>query len=197
MIQMTWMFEKRMPGYFLQELRLGWWRRLTAAQQMLRYTAAIPTMDAAWQRRADYYAEMLAITSDNQRKAQNSPASIMQSGGIMTDMIDSYLERIKDLEAEVAALRKRLDEPAHVYDPTDWVCTYPWGDRCELQEDLIPGEIKQFATLIDGPPRFMARIVVSVDDAGDADDTEYRWFNSEDEARAALDAALGRDEDNG
>ena len=108
-----------------------------------------------------------------------------------------HLAKIKKLEAEVASLRKRLDEPAHVYDPTDWVCTYPWGDRCELQEDLIPGEIKQFATLIDGPPRFMARIVVSVDDAGDADDTEYRWFNSEDEARAALDAALGRDEDNG
>jgi len=67
---MTWMFEKRMPGYFLQEMRLEWWRRLTAAQQMLRYTAAIPKMDAAWQRRADYYAEMLAITADSQRNAQ-------------------------------------------------------------------------------------------------------------------------------
>jgi len=65
------MTDKRRPGWFLQEMRLEWWRRLTAAQQMLRYTAAIPTMDAAWQRRADYYAEMLAITAlASQRNAE-------------------------------------------------------------------------------------------------------------------------------
>jgi hypothetical protein len=105
--------------------------------------------------------------------------------------------KIKELEAEATALRKRLNEPAHVYDPKDWEFTHPWSDRCHFEEGLVPGEIKQFATLIDGPPRFMALVVVSTDDAGDADDTEYRWFDSEDEARAAIEAAIGRDKANG
>jgi hypothetical protein len=54
---------------------------------------------------------------------------------------------------------------------------------------LPEGEIQEFATLIKGPPRFAARVILTRNEDGDPDETEVRWFDSEKEARAAIESA--------
>lgn len=82
-----------------------------------------------------------------------------------------------------------MADPDYIYDQDDWECTYEWGMRNELIEDdprlRHIGDVRQFSTLIAGPPKFAAHVVVSVDDAGEPDETEIRWFDTEAEARAA------------
>lgn len=76
-----------------------------------------------------------------------------------------------------------MSNPDYVYDHANWDCTYEWGLRHELVEhdaDMDkPGDIKRFSTLIEGPPKFAARVEIS------EDETEIRWFDTEAEARTA------------
>lgn len=78
----------------------------------------------------------------------------------------------------------------YIYDPDDWEVTYNWADRSEALEhaDLATGDVKRFATLIQGPDKFAARVVVSRDDDGNIDETEIKWFDTEAEAKAAAGA---------
>lgn len=78
--------------------------------------------------------------------------------------------------------------PGYIYDPDDWDATYEWGDRADLLDnvELDAREIKKYHTLIEGPPKFAARVPVSFDDDGDPDRCETRWFDSEAEAKAAV-----------
>ncbi len=91
--------------------------------------------------------------------------------------------------ARVAAERER--EPAYVYNPEDWEATYVWGDRALLadhEEVNWRGRDApiHFKTLIQGPDKWAANVVLTRDEAGDPDDEEIRWFDSEEEALAAI-----------
>jgi len=92
------------------------------------------------------------------------------------------VERRREAEARLAA-------PDYVYDPDDWETTYPWDDKSVLAEErdeLRPGTLKRYETLIKGPDRWAAHVVIARDEEGDPVDIELRWFDTEEEARAAL-----------
>lgn len=48
------------------------------------------------------------------------------------------------------------------------------------------GEPLEIATLIRGPRKWVADVPVTWDADGDPDNTEIQWFDSEEDARAAL-----------
>lgn len=85
-----------------------------------------------------------------------------------------------------------MAEPDYIYDPDDWEATFQWSDRQFLTEDirLYPGDLKRFETLLKGPDKWAACVVVTVDEDGCPDETEIRWFDSEEDAKAAAIAAL-------
>lgn len=92
-------------------------------------------------------------------------------------------------------LCKRLDAErsgdtiAHCYDPEDWEYTFAWEDRDEVHghgENLTRGKPMLVFTLLRGPRKWVAEVPVTFDEDGDWDETEFRWFDSEEEARAAL-----------
>jgi len=78
--------------------------------------------------------------------------------------------------------------PDFIYDPDNWEMTLPWDDRSDLAQDteLWHTDIKRFETLVRGPDQWIVNIVLSWDDEGDPDETEIRWFDTEDEAKRAL-----------
>lgn len=80
-------------------------------------------------------------------------------------------------------------EPDYLYDPSDWEKTVNWGYRDALEDHVAPGAAKRFETLVRGPDRFAARIPLSFDEEGDVEDSELRWFATENAALAALAAA--------
>ena len=94
-----------------------------------------------------------------------------------------------------AELLKRLDkalegkEPDFCYDPAEWEFTSSWDERNQViaDGDALPlGGIMQIATLLRGPRKWVVHVPITWDEDGDPDDTEIRWFDSEEEARAAL-----------
>lgn len=78
--------------------------------------------------------------------------------------------------------------PDFIYDPDNWEITFPWDDRSDIAQntELWHEDIKRFETLVRGPDKWMANIVLSWDDTGDPDETEIRWFDSEADARQAV-----------
>lgn len=84
-----------------------------------------------------------------------------------------------------------MADPDYVYDPDNWEVTYIWSMKEELSQDLDICDIKQFSTLIDGPEKWCVIIPLDIDEAGDAGDREVLWFDSEEEAVAALAKARG------
>lgn len=76
-------------------------------------------------------------------------------------------------------------EVHYFYDIENWECTYPkceaWAIEGMLNEarHQTHDPVIEIATLIQGPKQFAAEIFVS------GDETELRFFDSEDEARAA------------
>lgn len=88
-----------------------------------------------------------------------------------------------------------MADPDFIYNPDDWEVTYRYVDRGELAEgedhSMSPGDIKPFNTLIFGPQRFLALVVLSRDEDGDPDETELQWFDTEDAAKAAVASMSG------
>jgi hypothetical protein len=80
-----------------------------------------------------------------------------------------------------------MADPDYIFDADEWECTYSYADRNLALEDLDlrVGDVKRFRTLVEGPDRFAARVVVTRDEAGDPDEIEWQWFDTEAEARAA------------
>ncbi len=98
-------------------------------------------------------------------------------------------------EARNAELVKRLDkareckEPDFCYDPDEWEFTCDWDERDQVHgygEALEGSEPMLVATLIRGPRKWVADVPITWDEHGDPDETEIKWFDSEEEARAAL-----------
>lgn len=92
-----------------------------------------------------------------------------------------------EIDAIHAVLAKAASPiPDYVYDHTDWECTYSWSDRGMLIEGLDLGEIKEVSTLHQGPSKWCVIVGVDPDEDGFAQDTETVWFDSEVDARAAV-----------
>lgn len=92
-------------------------------------------------------------------------------------------------------LLEHADPPEYVYDPENWEVTYAWDDRSDLIDDVGMrwgpiGEPKLLKTLVHGPDKWVANIVLSWDDTGDPDETELRWFDSLEEAKRAITESL-------
>lgn len=77
--------------------------------------------------------------------------------------------------------------PDYIYEPDNWEYTCNWDDRDNLTEDsdLFCGEVREYATLIQGPPVYAAHVPISFDADGDFEETEIQWFHSLEEATAA------------
>ncbi|MES0404018.1 MAG: hypothetical protein ABUJ93_11025 [Hyphomicrobium sp.] len=82
-----------------------------------------------------------------------------------------------------------MPKPYLVYDPDNWEVTYDWDDRDRFVADqfdgMNPGEVRRCATLVEGPVKFAARVILTRDDDGDPNETEIQWFDTEEAARAA------------
>lgn len=83
-------------------------------------------------------------------------------------------------------------KPDYAYNPDDWESTYSWDQRADLEDELEIrlGDVRQVATLIEGPAKFLAVKVTTWDEAGDPDDYEVGWFDTKAEADAAVAAQL-------
>lgn len=77
--------------------------------------------------------------------------------------------------------------PDYIYDPDDWEYTCNWDDVTYLTEDadIFIGDIREFATLTEGPRIYATLVPLSFDENGDADETEIQWFWTREEAQAA------------
>lgn len=73
-------------------------------------------------------------------------------------------------------MKETRREPDFVYDPSEWESTFEWPDRNILTDGLWDGdEPWKFATLYKGPDKWVVNI-----------DGDMRWFDSEEEAKAAM-----------
>lgn len=98
-----------------------------------------------------------------------------------------------------AALAAAQRTPDYCYDPADWEFTCDWSEKDQVHgygEALKVGEPLEIATLIRGPRKWVADVPVTWDADGDPDNTEVQWFDTEEEARAAL-KKKGTDNGNG
>lgn len=110
----------------------------------------------------------------------------LKSKAAMSDQPSRLVSvQARDLLALIKLAEHRAD---YVYNPEDWEATYPIGDQYEIVDGLgiDPGHVRKLATLCDGPPIWVANVVVSRDDDGDADETEIKWFDTEADAFMAV-----------
>lgn len=77
--------------------------------------------------------------------------------------------------------------PDYIYEPDDWEYTCNWDDRNNLTEDadIFLGDVREFATLTQGPPIYATLVALTFDENGDPDETEIQWFWTRAEAEAA------------
>lgn len=72
----------------------------------------------------------------------------------------------------------------------DWEFTAS-ADHLELideqaVEDAPRGSIAEISTLVKGPTKYAAKVPVTFDEDGDPDEEEIQWFDTREEAEAAL-----------
>jgi hypothetical protein len=80
-------------------------------------------------------------------------------------------------------------QPDFCYDPNEWEYTCNWDERDQVHgygEALTRCEPMEVATLIRGPRKWVADVPITWDEHGDPDETEIKWFDSEEDARAAI-----------
>jgi hypothetical protein len=80
-------------------------------------------------------------------------------------------------------------EPDYCFDPDNWEFTCHWSDRDQVHghgDALNSSEPMRVATLMKGPDKWVADVPVTWDENGDPDETEVKWFSTEEEARAVL-----------
>ncbi len=143
---------------------------------------------------------------DGQR-AQITPQNIVATR-LFCVHLDENGDQIGTIEPDDPALRakrapqpssalvstKNDEHPQWLYDPTDWGGAYSWRDRWLLTQaaDLSLGELREFASLVDGPPIYAARLPIAFDEDGLPDETQVDWFRSRSEAQTALALAWGK-----
>lgn len=147
--------------------------------------------------------------SDGQ-SGEIKPQNVVRSR-LFCMLLDDAGNQIDEIEAsDPALLYRRAPQPrsfredgprsgdAHwIYDPADWEITYAWSD-CEQLIDashLEIGDCRKFATLIDGPKIYAARLPTRFDAEGEIEDAEVQWFHSRADAETAVALAFARSPD--
>jgi len=140
----------------------------------------------------DYYKRAAALLE----KLRDEIGSGFGEGDIehISDIVIARLRAWDKLDRE--DVKRRLSTtptptptPDYCYDPKNWEFTCNWEDREQVHghgEALSGGKLMEVATLIRGPRKWVADVPITWDDDGDPDNTEIQWFDSEDDARAAL-----------
>lgn len=78
--------------------------------------------------------------------------------------------------------------PTYVFDPQDWEATYTWKERDDLITERSEwNKVHEFATLYEGPTRFAVHHWTE-------DVNEVRWYDTREEAEAAVAAIKDVDE---
>lgn len=97
----------------------------------------------------------------------------------------------EDVEWLCAQLREALQEkePDYCYDTENWDRTLDWSDRDDLADGIELDDVVEVRTLYEGPFRYVARIPLPPTTDGRDGDEVVQWFNSEADARTAIDAA--------
>lgn len=85
-------------------------------------------------------------------------------------------------------LREVLDrDPDYIYNTNSWNSTISWENRGLITDYLDFGDgIVGLVSLYSGPTKFVARVPVTFDENGDPDETEVQWFDTREEAEAAV-----------
>lgn len=84
---------------------------------------------------------------------------------------------------------KVTETPDYCYDAADWEYTHTWEDRGELMEafkDRMEHGPFPIGCLKKLPSKYLADVPTEVGDDGDVLDSEWRWFDTLEEANAAL-----------
>ena len=121
------------------------------------------------------------VVSEKMRMLVERFQNAAQVSGVSTrtKARNALLREIARLEAGIA----KKQEPDYCYDPECWEFTSTWKDRDTVHgegEGIPPGEAMRVCTLLAGPDKWVAEIP----GAGGA--AEARWFDSEEEAKAAI-----------
>ena len=78
----------------------------------------------------------------------------------------------------------------YAYYPEEWEFTCDASDLSSLDEfavqDKPRGTIVEMATLIRGPKKYAAKVPITFDEDGELDEEEIKWFDTREEAEAAL-----------
>lgn len=84
-----------------------------------------------------------------------------------------------------------MADPDYIYDPDNWEVTYPYDDKDYLTDEFYPDDdgVKRFSTLVKGPDKYAAHVVVGWTNDGEPDDWKWQWFDSEEDAKAAVNKA--------
>jgi hypothetical protein len=69
-------------------------------------------------------------------------------------------------------------KPDYCFDPSNWECTYDWGDWNLMVDDADADSVVEIATLYKGPSKWATRAV---------EDDEWAWrlFDTKEKAEAA------------
>lgn len=111
-----------------------------------------------------------------------------------TARIMSALEDLQVKETAAHSSHEVVDLD-YCFSPESWEFTCSWPDRDQVHgygESLKMGQPMRVCTLLKGPDKWVADVPVTWDQDGEPDETEIKWFDSEEEALAAL-ATEGKD----
>lgn len=118
---------------------------------------------------------------------------IVASGNWQTFVSALDAPQVKETPAPSSHVVGDLD---YCFDPEDWEFTCSWSERDQVHgygESLMPGHPMRVCTLLKGPDKWVADVPITWDEDGEPDETEIKWFDSEEEARAALATMEGKD----
>lgn len=100
----------------------------------------------------------------------------------MRNALPALLAELDRLTKENAELKK----PDYAFDVENWEYSIPIDDANELGDPLGIGEMMRVGHFHLLPERWLARIPTAVDGEGDVEDDELMWFDTEEEAKAAI-----------
>jgi len=84
-------------------------------------------------------------------------------------------------------MRREAEEtPDYCYDTEDWETTHEWGDRDMLVDGYDVHDIVEVACLKQMPHKYAVTLAVEWSDEGDPEDWETFWYDTIEEAEAAV-----------
>lgn len=143
--------------------------------------------DAEFYQGDDEYAQSY-INIGDARWSSPVPMTGGDAAGLTNDaeFIAAARTAIPKLIAEIERLKALVEkEPDYCYDAENWEFTASWDDRCAVHgygQGLDAREIRRVGTLVSGPDMWIAAVPPLTDD----DDGGVEWFDTEEEAKAAL-----------